>query len=209
MKKAELSARVATKTTLSKAGDDDAVTAAFSTIADPLASHKTVRITGFGIFSTRSRPARQGRNPHRGLEHAFLQAWQDPSRRRQLAAEVETYFVAPVRCWSERSLDPQALLSGTGAIVRFIPERRCREICDSSLVRADAQSCTQLESLRARVPYMARGEFSPATAMRADALQSKFTRSLAAYVPKQFTAEPLPERKQGYRTHDHHLPTVR
>ena len=63
MNKAELSARVTARTSMSKPSADAAVSAVFSTIADALASGETVRIAGFGAFSTRSRPARQGRNP--------------------------------------------------------------------------------------------------------------------------------------------------
>lgn len=63
MNKAELSARVAARTSISKAGADAAVSAAFSTIADALADGETVAIAGCGTFSTRSRPTRQGRNP--------------------------------------------------------------------------------------------------------------------------------------------------
>ena len=62
MNKAELSAR----TSMSKAGADATVSAVFSTIADALASGETARIAGFGTFSTKSRPARQGRNPRTG-----------------------------------------------------------------------------------------------------------------------------------------------
>ena len=63
MNKAERSAHIATETSLSRAGANDAVTAVFSTIADTLASGETVRIAGFDTFLTRSRPARQGRTP--------------------------------------------------------------------------------------------------------------------------------------------------
>ena len=66
MNKAELSARVAARTSLSKPSADAAVDAVFSTIADALAGGETVRIADFGVFSTRSRPARQGRNPRTG-----------------------------------------------------------------------------------------------------------------------------------------------
>ena len=66
MNKAELSARVTARTPMSKPGADAAVSAVFSTIADALASSETVRIAGFGTFSTRSPPARQGRNPRTG-----------------------------------------------------------------------------------------------------------------------------------------------
>ena len=66
MNKAELSARVAVRTSMSKPSSDADVSAVFSTIADALASGETERIAGFGTFSTKSQPARQGRNPRTG-----------------------------------------------------------------------------------------------------------------------------------------------
>ena len=42
------------------------VTAVFSAIGDTLARNEPVAIAGFGTFSTRTRAARQGRNPHTG-----------------------------------------------------------------------------------------------------------------------------------------------
>lgn len=66
MNKAELSARVAARASMAKAGADAAVSAVFATIAEALASGETVRIAGFGTFSTTPRPARQGRNPRTG-----------------------------------------------------------------------------------------------------------------------------------------------
>lgn len=66
MNKADLTARVAARASLSSADADTAVRAVFSTIADALAGGETVRIAGFGTFSTRSRPARRGRNPRTG-----------------------------------------------------------------------------------------------------------------------------------------------
>ena len=71
MNKAQLSARVAPQTPPSKAGADAAVSAVFSSIADALASNETVRIAGFANFSTRSRPLRQGRNPHTSYSMAI------------------------------------------------------------------------------------------------------------------------------------------
>lgn len=62
-------------------------------------------------------------------------------------------------------------MSAVGAGVMFGAGRSGRENFDSLIVRTDAQSCAGLESPRARVPYMARGEFAPATTMRADALK--------------------------------------
>ena len=66
MNNAELTARVAIRTSISKASGGGAVTAVFSTIANALASGETVTIIGFGTFSTKSRAGRQGRNPRTG-----------------------------------------------------------------------------------------------------------------------------------------------
>ena len=66
MNKRELAAHVAARTSLSKSDADAAVGAVFSAIANALASGETVTIAGFGAFSTRSRPARPGRNPRTG-----------------------------------------------------------------------------------------------------------------------------------------------
>ena len=66
MNKRELAAQVAASTSLSQSDADAAVRAVFSAIADALAGGETVTIAGFGAFSTRSRPARPGRNPRTG-----------------------------------------------------------------------------------------------------------------------------------------------
>ena len=66
MTKTELAARVATNASTPKASADTALGAVFSTIADSLAYGETVRIAGFGTFSRRTLPARQGRNPRTG-----------------------------------------------------------------------------------------------------------------------------------------------
>ena len=42
------------------------VNAVFEVIQDALANEGTVSVTGFGRFSTKSRPARTGRNPQTG-----------------------------------------------------------------------------------------------------------------------------------------------
>ena len=78
MNNGELSARVATRTCMSKAGADAAVSAVFSTITDPLANAETVTINGLGIFSTKSRPARQDRGPRTG-ESIAIAASKAPS----------------------------------------------------------------------------------------------------------------------------------
>lgn len=63
MRKSDLMAHVATHASLSKAAANTAVNALFATISDALARGETVTIAGFGTFSTKTRRARQGRNP--------------------------------------------------------------------------------------------------------------------------------------------------
>ena len=73
-----------------------------SIIADALAGGETFTITGFGIFSTKSRPARSPgpQSPHRrdhrhrSLDRAVVQDGQDRTRRRQLGVEIEAHLVA-------------------------------------------------------------------------------------------------------------------
>lgn len=66
MNKTELTSRVASWASLSRADADRAVNAMLSAIGDALANGETVQIAGFGTFSTRARAARQGRNPRTG-----------------------------------------------------------------------------------------------------------------------------------------------
>ena len=66
MKKSDLSALVAAEASLSRADAETAVNAVLGSIGDALAKEETVSIAGFGTFSVKSRPARQGRNPRTG-----------------------------------------------------------------------------------------------------------------------------------------------
>ena len=66
MNKAELAAHLATQFSLNKAAAEQLVTAVFATIGDRLSEGEPVSIAGFGTFATKSRPARQGRNPRTG-----------------------------------------------------------------------------------------------------------------------------------------------
>ena len=61
MKKSDLSAGVAAESSLSRADAEAAVNAVLASIGDALAKGETVSIAGFGIFSMKDRPARQGR----------------------------------------------------------------------------------------------------------------------------------------------------
>ena len=78
MNKSELSSHVAGQAPLSKAQGGEVVDAVFSAIADALARDESVVIPGFGTFSTKSREARQGRNPRTG-ESIAIAASKSPS----------------------------------------------------------------------------------------------------------------------------------
>ena len=78
MKKSDLASHVATQTSLPKVAADGAVTAVFAAISDALAREEAVTIAGFGTFSTKRRPARQGRNPRTG-ESITISASKVPS----------------------------------------------------------------------------------------------------------------------------------
>ena len=78
MKKSDLTSHVATRASLPKSAADGAVTAVFAAISDALAREEAVTIAGFGTFSTKRRPARQGRNPRTG-ESITISASKVPS----------------------------------------------------------------------------------------------------------------------------------
>jgi len=66
MRKSDIAAQVAGRTSLTKAQAKRAVNAIFEVIRGALANGDTVSVTGFGRFSTKSRPARTRRNPRTG-----------------------------------------------------------------------------------------------------------------------------------------------
>ncbi len=66
MKKSDIVECVAGEAGMTKQAAEDAVAAAFTAIAGALARGEDVAIAGFGKFSSKSRPARQGRNPRTG-----------------------------------------------------------------------------------------------------------------------------------------------
>ena len=87
MKKSDLSAGVAAESSLSRADAEAAVNAVLASIGDALAKGETVSIAGFGIFSMKDRPARQGREHRdRRFEGAVVQGREGASGRRALAA---------------------------------------------------------------------------------------------------------------------------
>ena len=78
MKKPHIAPHVASHTSLSSAAADATVNAVFTAITDALAKGETVTITGFGTFATKTRAAREGRNPRTG-ERIAIQASTAPS----------------------------------------------------------------------------------------------------------------------------------
>ncbi len=78
MRKDDLATEVAGRAPVTKAQAKSAVNAVFEVIRDALANGDTVSVTGFGSFSTKSRPARTGRNPRTG-ESVAIAASKTPS----------------------------------------------------------------------------------------------------------------------------------
>ena len=66
MKKADISAHVGAQASLSKGVADTVVDAVFGAISEALGREEAVTIAGFGTFTTKSRAAREGRNPRTG-----------------------------------------------------------------------------------------------------------------------------------------------
>ena len=66
MNKAELVAKVAEKTELSKKDAEKAVNAFTQVVTDTLAKGESVQLIGFGTFEVTERAAREGRNPRTG-----------------------------------------------------------------------------------------------------------------------------------------------
>lgn len=63
MKKADLVAAVAEKTGSTKKDAEKALGAVLESIQEGLAKGERISLVGFGTFETRTRPAREGRNP--------------------------------------------------------------------------------------------------------------------------------------------------
>lgn len=68
MNKSDLVTRVAKQSSLTRHDAERAVNAVFDGIGDALAAGDKVQVVGFGVFETRKRAARTGRNPQTGGE---------------------------------------------------------------------------------------------------------------------------------------------
>ena len=78
MNKAEMVERLAARSDLTRAAAREAVDSVFGMIGEALADGEEVRLPGFGTFTTRTRPARTGRNPRTG-EAISIAASKSPS----------------------------------------------------------------------------------------------------------------------------------
>ena len=63
MNKAELVAKIAEKSNLSKKDSDAALTAAIDAVTEALKAGDKVQLVGFGVFGVKEKAARIGRNP--------------------------------------------------------------------------------------------------------------------------------------------------
>ena len=68
MNKAETIEKIAEETNLSKVEVEKVMSCFFETVKNVLKAQKTVRLVGFGTFSSSERKARVGRNPQTGEE---------------------------------------------------------------------------------------------------------------------------------------------
>ena len=107
MNKAAIVARVAERMRLNKFTAEGAVDTVLEAIAESLAKEEDVRIAGFGTFRTRSRAAREGRNPAtgesvqipaskiptfkaaKGLREAVKRGWQPETETPAVEGDVE------------------------------------------------------------------------------------------------------------------------
>ncbi len=66
MNKTELVAKIAEKSALSKKDAEKALAAFVDAVEEAVAGGESVQLIGFGTFETRTRGAREGRNPRTG-----------------------------------------------------------------------------------------------------------------------------------------------
>jgi len=66
MKKSDIVEHVSREGAMTKRAAEAAVDAVFAAVAESLAAGEDVTVAGFGRFSSKTRTARQGRNPRTG-----------------------------------------------------------------------------------------------------------------------------------------------
>ncbi len=78
MNKAELVAKMAEKSNLSKKDSELALNSFMKVVEETLVAGEKVQLVGFGTFETRERKARQGRNPRKPEEIIEIAASKAP-----------------------------------------------------------------------------------------------------------------------------------
>ncbi|AHM55554.1 DNA-binding protein HU [Peptoclostridium acidaminophilum DSM 3953] len=78
MNKAELVAKMAEKSNLTKKDAEAALNAFMKTVEDALISNDKVQLVGFGTFEVRERAARTGRNPRNPEQEIEIPASKAP-----------------------------------------------------------------------------------------------------------------------------------
>ena len=113
-----------------------------------------------------------------------------PLRLRQAARRARASRIA----WSPDALHAEGDRTGVGGHSpgrgTFVAGRRSEDFCDRSHVPTHAQSRAEIESSRARAPYMAGREFSPPTVLRSAAPAKYWDRFLTAYGPRRSSTQP-------------------
>ncbi|MDD7306306.1 MAG: HU family DNA-binding protein [Peptoniphilaceae bacterium] len=78
MNKSELLMNISEKSGLKKIEAEKALNAFIETVTEALANEEKVQLVGFGTFETRSRKAREGRNPRKPEEIIQIPASKAP-----------------------------------------------------------------------------------------------------------------------------------
>lgn len=94
MNKTELIAAVSTQTELNRQESAAAVNAVVEQIASAVARGDRVAVPGLGVFETRARSAREGRNPHTGepikIAATVVPAFRPAAELKRRVAEART-----------------------------------------------------------------------------------------------------------------------
>ena len=160
MNKADLPARVAACTSISKPSVDAAMSAVFSTNADALASGETVTIAGVGTFSKRSRLPHQGRNPRTGNSIASTASNTPSFKAGKNLRDTVNYMCVAVRSFatgfSNRSLryfstHKAALRSFIGFVLVFSVFQNSAALADGTVQSSVKENLVTFEKLAVNI----------------------------------------------------------
>ena len=190
-----------------------------SAIADALARVETATIAGCGTFTTRSHPARPGRNPRTGGRIAIAVSTA-PSfkvgktlRDGQVATDVRAYLAATAGCGPARPHVPKSLMSPVGPVVPLVAGRR-RPASRRFTKRANmcADHARTFDPSGATTHYRGRCELVPTTLVLTRAQAPYRKRFRAAYAPHRSRAvapcRQFPKRSPAAHTDPHRGPAL-